>query len=200
MSIVRTIFTRAFGQPRGLLGRLGGVIMARMNADCGAWVADLLEVRPGDAVLEVGYGPGVIIQRLAQLSSSGLVAGIDQSQEMFQQASARNATEIQGKRVDLKCGSVESLPFNNNSFDKVIAINSIQVWPDAIRGLREVRRVMKPGGRIALGFTAYSGQPNKGLAEVLTEAGFSEAHVVESDRRFCALATKPSETQDGGLP
>jgi ubiquinone/menaquinone biosynthesis C-methylase UbiE len=194
MSIVRTIFMRAFGRPQGLLGRLGGVIMARMNADCGAWVTDLLEVRPDDAVLEVGFGPGVIIQRLASRASSGRVAGIDQSQEMFQQASARNAAEIQGKHVDLKCGSVESLPFNDNSFDKVIAINSMQVWPDAIGGLREIRRVMTPGGRIALGFTPYSGQPSSGLLEILTEAGFVEARMVESARGFCALATKPSES------
>jgi ubiquinone/menaquinone biosynthesis C-methylase UbiE len=184
---------RAFGRPQGLLGKLGGLIMARMNADCGAWVADLLEVHAGDAVLEVGFGPGVIIQRLASLASPGHVAGIDQSQEMFQQASARNAAEIRGQRVDLKCGSVESLPFIDDSFDKVIAINSMQVWPDAIRGLREIRRVMKPGGRIALGFTPYSGQVNGGLAQTLTEAGFTEAHVVESDRGFCALATRPSE-------
>ena len=39
-----------------VLGRLGGVIMARMNADCGAWVSDLLKVGPNDSVLEVGFG------------------------------------------------------------------------------------------------------------------------------------------------
>jgi hypothetical protein len=54
-----------------------------------------------------------------------------------------------------------------------------------------MRRVMKPGGKIALGFTPYSGQPNKGLAEALTAAGFRDAHVVEADKGFCALATKP---------
>lgn len=194
MSIVQTIFMRAFGRPQGMLGRLGGVIMARMNADCGAWVADLLEVRPGDGVLEVGFGPGVIIQRLASLTTSGLVAGIDQSQEMLDQASTRNATAIQSRRVDLRCGSVESLPFHDNSFDKVIAINSMQVWPDTNPGLREIRRVMKPDGRIALGFTPYSGQAKSGLEKTLTEAGFVEAQVVESARGFCALAAKPSES------
>jgi len=194
MRFVRTIFTRAFGRPQGVLGRLGGVIMARMNAECGAWVTDLLEVRPGDEVLEVGFGPGVIIQRLARLASSGRVSGIDQSQEMFEQACARNATAIQSKRVELKRGSVASLPFGDDSFDKAIAINSMQVWPDAILGLREVRRVMKPGGSIALGFTAYSGQPLHGLVETLGAAGFGSARVVESDRAFCALATKPCET------
>jgi ubiquinone/menaquinone biosynthesis C-methylase UbiE len=109
---------------------------------------------------------------------------------MVEQAHARNASAIQEGRVDLRCGSVESLPFGDETFDKALAINSMQVWPDAIVGLREIRRVVKSGGAIALGFTQYSGQPNKGLTETLTTAGFERAHVVESGRGFCALAKR----------
>jgi ubiquinone/menaquinone biosynthesis C-methylase UbiE len=164
--------------------------MARMNADCGAWVADLLEIAPSDRVLEVGFGPGVVIQRLSKLTSAGHVAGIDASHEMVRQARARNAQAIQSGRVDLRQGSAESLPFDDNSFDKALAINSMQVWSDAPAGLREMRRVMNPGGKLALGFTPYSGQPNRGLTERLTAAGFVNAHVVEGDKGFCALAIK----------
>jgi hypothetical protein len=80
MSIVQTIFMRGFGRPRGILGRLGGMIMARI--DCGAWVTDFIEVGLGDRVLEVGFRPGIVFERLAKLASSGRVAGIDQSQKM----------------------------------------------------------------------------------------------------------------------
>lgn len=92
---------------------------------------------------------------------------------------------------DLRRGSVEKLPFEGESFDKVLSINSMQVWPDAVAGLREIRRVMKAGGRIALGFTSRSGQPKGGLIEVLSAAGFRDARVVETDGDFCALATRP---------
>lgn len=190
MRLMRSILLRSFGRPQGTLGRFGGVIMARMNADCGIWVIDLLEVGPNDRVLEVGFGPGVVVQRLAKLAVAGHVAGIDQSREMVEQARARNATIVQDGRVELRHGSVESLPFDGNSFDKALAINSMQYWPQAVAGLQEVRRVMKAGGSIALGFTPYSGQPNKGLTEALTAAGFKQGHVVESDKGFCALATK----------
>jgi len=189
MGVTRTILMQMFGRPRGVPGRLGGIIMARTNADCGAWVTELLEIGPCDSVLEVGFGPGVIIQRLAQLA--GRTSGIDPSQEMVAQARARNAIAIKDGRVDLRRGSVEHLPFDDNAFDKALAINSMQVWPDSAAGLREMRRVMKPGGRVALGFTPYSGQQNEGLTQTLTAAGFTKATVVEKDGWFCALALKP---------
>jgi ubiquinone/menaquinone biosynthesis C-methylase UbiE len=191
MSVTQNMLMHMFGRPQGMLGRLGGIIMTRMNEACGAWVTELLEVAPNDTVLEVGFGPGVIIQRLSKLASTGHVAGIDPSREMVEQARARNSTTIQNRRVDLRRGSVDSLPFDDNSFEKVLAINSMQVWSDAAAGLQEIRRVMKPAASIALGFTIYSRQPNKGLTELLTAAGFTNANVMVKDKWFCALASKP---------
>jgi ubiquinone/menaquinone biosynthesis C-methylase UbiE len=106
------------------------------------------------------------------------------------QARARNAIAIEIGRVDLRLGSAESLPLGDDTFDKPLAINSMQVWRDTAAGLREMRRGMKPAGRVALGFTVYSGQPNQGLPEILRAAGFTNAHVVEKDKWFCALASK----------
>jgi ubiquinone/menaquinone biosynthesis C-methylase UbiE len=191
MSVVHRIFMRMFGCPQGILGRLGGIIMARSNQPCAAWVIDLLDIQPHDSVLEVGFGPGVGLQLLARLASAGYVAGVDYSEAMVAQATARNAQTIEHGRVDLRHGSVERLPFADQSFDKALAINSMQVWPDAGAGLREMRRVLRPGGSIALGFTPYAGQPKSGLPEMLTAAGFTAAHVVEAEEGFCALAINP---------
>jgi ubiquinone/menaquinone biosynthesis C-methylase UbiE len=191
MSVVHSILLRTFGRPKGILGRLGGIIMARMNQKCAAWVIDLLDIQPNDRVLEVGFGPGVGIQLLARSASAGYVAGVDYSEEMIDQAISRNVKAIESGLVDLRHGSVERLPFEDNTFDKALAINSMQVWPDAVAGLQEIRRVIKTGGRIALGFTPHSGQPNRGLPEMLATAAFTEAHVVESELGFCALAIKP---------
>jgi ubiquinone/menaquinone biosynthesis C-methylase UbiE len=192
MSIVRRILMRMFGRPKGILGRLGGVIMAHTNQQCAAWAIDLLGVQPNDRVLEVGFGPGVGIQLLARSVPGGYIAGVDPSAEMVRQAKARNVKAIEGGRVDLRCGSVESLPFGDETFDKALAINSMQVWPDAVSGLREMRRIMKPGGKIALGFTPYSGQSKSGLPEMLTAAAFTEAQVAETELGFCALAIASS--------
>lgn len=189
--MIDDLMKHMFGVPRGVLGRMGGRFMARMNADCGAWVAGHLHIRVDDKVLEVGFGPGVIIQHLAALAQAGRVAGIDLSKEMVAQASARNAPAIEKGVVDLHHGSVDSLPFADDTFDKVLTVNSMQLWPDRIRGLRQLLRVMKPRAILAVGFTPYSGQKKNGVTEVLVEAGFIEPQLKEFKSCFCAVVMKP---------
>jgi ubiquinone/menaquinone biosynthesis C-methylase UbiE len=182
---------RMFGHPKGILGRLGGVIMARVNRDAAAQIIELLNVRPDDKVLEIGFGPGVAIQLLLQRLPAGSVAGVDQSQEMVSQAAARNADALRNRSADLRYGSAERLPFADHTFDKALAINSMQAWPDARAGLREIWRVLKHGGIVALGFTVNSGQPKQGVAESLAAAGFAQARIVDGSKLFCVIATKP---------
>jgi ubiquinone/menaquinone biosynthesis C-methylase UbiE len=191
MNPVAALLMRMFGRPSGILGRFGGMIMARTNADFGVWVCDLLEIEPADRVLEVGFGPGVIIRCASERAHEGWVAGIDLSREMVEQARIRNAPAIREGRVDLRYGSVASLPFHDGGFDKALAINSMQVWPDASAGLLEMRRVMKPGGRIALGFTRHSGQESAGLEDALGAVNFADTRLVRIGDGFCLLATKP---------
>jgi ubiquinone/menaquinone biosynthesis C-methylase UbiE len=104
---------------------------------------------------------------------------------------ARNAITIETGRVELRRGSVDDLPFDDDTFHKAMAINSMQIWRDGVGGLREMRRVLKSGGTVALGFTPYSGQRNEGLTEKLSDAGLTGPRVVMKDENFCALATKP---------
>lgn len=190
LGIVDSLLMQMFGRPKGILGQLGGFILARTKHDFTQWVIDLLEIQPDEKVLEVGFGPGVGIEILATAVSTGYVAGVDYSQEMVKQARVRNEKAIETGLVQLQYGSVEKLPFANDTFDKALAINSMQVWSDAMVGLRSIWRVMKVGGKIALGFTPHSGQSSTGLSEMLTTAGFTEAHLVETDRGFCVLASK----------
>jgi SAM-dependent methyltransferase len=185
MSLAQRILMRMFGRPEGVLGRLGGIILARTNRSFAHELVSSLEIGASEKVLEVGFGPGVAIALLAQAANAGRVAGVDPSGEMVKQATARNAAAIRTGLVDLRRGTVASIPFEDNAFDTVIAINSMQVWPDATAGPREA-----VGGRVALGFTPNAGQPRTGLTQMLAAAGFDGAHLVELRGGFCALARK----------
>ena len=72
----------------------------------------------------------------------------------------------------------------------ILISGNMQLWPDAGAGLREIARVVRGGGRVALGFTPYSGQPKSGVAEALAAAGFTTPQMVQQSENFCGLATK----------
>ncbi len=187
---MKWLLRRAFAEPRGVLGRIGGRVMARTNDDAVRRTLSLLDVRPTDRVLEVGFGPGVGIERASAAASEGFVAGVDASEAMVDQARRRNAAAIASGRVDLRLGSALDLPFDDESFDAAFSVNSMQVWPDAAAGLREIRRVLKPGGRVAVAFTPRAGQPTDELVGLLSRAGFESVQLEEGTAATCALARK----------
>jgi ubiquinone/menaquinone biosynthesis C-methylase UbiE len=94
---------------------------------------------------------------------------------------------IYGGRVDLRLGSVANLPFASDTVDMAVAINSMQVWPDPSASLGKLRRVTKPGDRIALGFTAKAAQDAEDAMELIRSAGFDEPDVVRRRKDFCIL-------------
>ena len=107
--------------------------MARMNRSLAGRTVALLDVQPHDRVLEIGFGPGVGIElATSSVVSSGHVEGVDVSEEMVEQARVRNVEAIQRGKVELRRGSAEALPFAPEMFDKAMAINAMQVWPDAV--------------------------------------------------------------------
>jgi ubiquinone/menaquinone biosynthesis C-methylase UbiE len=154
MSIGRTILMRMFGHPRGLLGRLGGVILARTDRRHAAWGVDLLAAQREDSVLDVGCGPGVAVQMLA--GTARHVAGIDPSAEMLRQATKRDAAANSEGHVELRQDSSDRIGFEDASFDKVLAINPTHLLPDALAGLREVSRLLRQGGQLTMALTTYS--------------------------------------------
>jgi ubiquinone/menaquinone biosynthesis C-methylase UbiE len=138
-----------FGRPSGVLGRVAGWLMARTDAD-DRWVVDLLDVEPTDRVLDVGCGPGVTIRLLAERATAGFVAGVDPSEVMVRQATARNRAAVAQGRVELRRAGVSELPYPDGHFTKACAVHSLYFWPSLEQGLRELRRVLVPDGRLVL--------------------------------------------------
>ena len=139
-----------FGHPRGLLGRIVGKILAAENRERIEWTVRKLKPQPDDHILEIGFGPGVSIEFLAQHVQQGQIAGVDISDVMVEQATKRNQVAVQAGRVDLRVGTATDLPYEARSFDTVLAINSLHHWGDVSRGLQNVYRVLKPGGQVVI--------------------------------------------------
>lgn len=152
MSAIGKGIVRQFGRPSGPIGALAGLIMRMRpsNRLRNLRTLELLDIRPGDRVLEVGFGPGLAVARAAELVLSGKVVGIDHSELMLRQATRRNAGAIRAGRVELLLGSAEALPRFAAAFDKVLAVNVYQFWQDPASALDALRRAMNPGGSIAL--------------------------------------------------
>jgi SAM-dependent methyltransferase len=152
--LMRPLFQQ-FARPSGWLGRIAGSMMAKA-ADDDRWLVDLLDSQPEDRVLEVGFGPGVAIELLAARVSRGLVAGIDPSEVMVRQATNRNRRAVQAGRVQLRQATVSALPFPDGSFTSALTLHSIYFWPSLEQGLRELYRVLSPGGRLAIAVRMYA--------------------------------------------
>jgi SAM-dependent methyltransferase len=152
VSAARSAIVDQFGRPRGPLGALVALIMRvrPSNRLRNVRTLELLDLRPEDRVLEVGFGPGLAVERAAELASAGKVVGLDHSELMLRQATRRNREAIREGRVELLLGSADALPRLDGRFDKVLAVNVYMFWADPVAVLQGLRAAMKPGGAIAL--------------------------------------------------
>lgn len=110
----------------------------------GAWKA--LDLRDGMRVLEIGFGNGLFFPELAKQAKDLTLHGLDFSADMVQQATANNDALIAEGVLSLTHGASDRMPFADASFDRIFCINVVYFWDDPAAHLREVRRVLKPGG------------------------------------------------------
>jgi SAM-dependent methyltransferase len=209
LTAVRALDHDVIGQahhPRGAAGRVTAWEMAHRpsNRQRSGWVVSLLGVQPADQVLEIGFGPGLAVAKLAR-AGAGHVYGIDHSGVMLRQASKRNAAAIRAGRVTLIKGSVDQIPpALDGPFDAILAVNSLAFWPAPAQRLAELRRRLAPGGRIAIasqprcpGATAdTSRSAAREIENLLRDAGFthlSTQTLALSPPVACVLAASPGQ-------
>jgi len=188
MSLKQNIMAQ-FKQPHGLVGNLAGFIMANRpsNIERNGWTLDLLELKPMDHILEIGFGPGIAIEKASQIVTDGLIAGIDHSETMLIQARKKNSAAIQRNRVELFLGTVETLPAFDRPFNKIYSANVVQFWDDPVAIFKKLRTLLAPGGIIATTYMPrHSGAKDadahtkaKEIRKQLEDAGFSSIRVEE---------------------
>ncbi len=127
-----------------------GRVMEAINRAPNREAIAALAIAPADVVVELGFGPGRAIEALAECAPLGRIYGVDPSTEMFAVASRRNHHSIDSGRVTLMRGHIQDLRLKAESVDKILGVNVVYFLDEGGGELREARRLLKPGGKLAL--------------------------------------------------
>ena len=161
-------------------------------------------------MIEVGFGPGDLISRIAAVVTQGSVAGVDFSPEMVALCTKRFAALVQSGRVELRCAGAEDIPYDSGRFTKACTVNTVYFWSDPAGPLGELWRVLRMGGRLVVafspratmekiwvtkhGFTLY--EPDE-IRSLLEDAGFGDVEMIPDPgprKEFiCAIGTKKAQ-------
>jgi SAM-dependent methyltransferase len=133
--------------PSGLFGRLIFWVMGRETREDNRIAVELLDVRATDRVLEIGFGHGRTLPQLTERARDGFVAGIDPSPVMVARAKRRY-------RLPLHEATGAQIPYDDASFDRICSVHTVYFWREPQRDFAEIRRVLRPDGKLVLGFRA----------------------------------------------
>lgn len=165
-----------------------------------------MALRPEDDVLEIGFGGGGLLAMILA-ATSGDIVGVDHSRAMCGRARRRFRQE---PRLRLVQGAVDMLPLGDGSVDKACSVNNLYFWPDPAEGMKELARVIRPGGTFSLcfeppeelrkwpghrfGFALYE---EAEVAALMHQAGFARLRRAEGkgrkpDRFLCLTGERVS--------
>jgi ubiquinone/menaquinone biosynthesis C-methylase UbiE len=188
---------RQLGNPEGAVGLAVAQWLNENNKQAIAKSVALLNVKPGNRVLEIGFGNGRAVPDLIAQAADVHYAGIDISPTMVAEASTFNAALVAAGRATFHLGSAERMPYADDTFDRGFSIGVIHFWTDPAGCLAELRRVLRPGGSMLMACLAPREAPDFAKPEygfhlrdaatwdaLCCAAGFADVHVetIESEQ------------------
>jgi len=199
-------------QPSGWMGKIVLWSMNRRHSGLTDWGLGHIQIGSSDVILDVGCGGGRTVDKLARAAPRGKVYGIDHAEQSVAASRAFNRQWLERGTVEIRRASVTELPFPDATFDLVTAIETHFWWADLASGMREIWRVLKPGGRLVIIAEFYNGGRHAKYAErisryttmavlsveehrrMFTEAGFDDIRLSEDEAKgwICVVGGKPS--------
>ncbi len=137
-----------FAKPTGFFGKILAKGMAWGHKDFYKNTAKVLNLTRDDTYLEIGFGSGLFIKKY--VSHVSKIAGLDYSEDMVKLANDINKMLVESGKAEFKQGDVSSIPWDNTEFSIVVAIETFFFWSEPEKSLKEIYRVLKPGGRLVI--------------------------------------------------
>lgn len=145
-------FGRQLRRPTGEYGIEVGQIMNQSNKVFYDDVFNLLPQTPAGKLLEIGFGNGIFFKNYLSKQPNLALTGLDFSETMLSEATKNNKDLLENGSLKLHLGDSLKMPFPDNNFDHVVAINTLYFWPSVQEQLNEIKRVLKKGGDLFLGY------------------------------------------------
>ena len=168
-------------KPSGLIGRVITKIWSFYFKKLSLWAIKQTTISDNYRILEIGYGGGSTIKNLLALNKNLEIQGIDISKESYRTAQRVHSDSIRKGSVQLKIGNVENMPYQNNYFDRIFAIQTHIFWKDIKKSFQEVYRVMSSNSTLIIAsekekinyhMTDY--RTSHEFIQLLTSIGFSK--------------------------
>jgi len=193
-------------KPSGMEGKTVADEMNKSHFELTGWGLDKVDIKENFIMLDVGCGGGKTINRLAGMVESGKVIGMDYSKDCVQWSKEFNSDFIDEDKVEVYNSSAEELPFEDDKFDLVTAVETIYFWPNLSGCLKEIRRVLKPSGKLIIinemymdndsrkEYEEYLGKMNiyapEQLRKIIAESGYKNIKMeIKEDRHWiCYIA------------
>ena len=137
---------RQLANPEGTVGIEVAEYLNKNNREANARALALLDVQAASHVLEIGFGNGRAAPEVTRQAADVEYVGIDISPTMVDEANRFNAALVAAGRASFHLASAACMPFADASFDRILAIGVVHFWQDPLVQLREIHRVMRPGG------------------------------------------------------
>jgi ubiquinone/menaquinone biosynthesis C-methylase UbiE len=185
--------------------------MSDWNAETADWYAenfgeyatnrlgvDALALADDACVVDVGCGTGAALRHASKRDLKGKLIGVDPVPRMVEIARERLAGHAAADRIEFKVGSAEEIPVEDSCADVVLAFDSFDHWQDQARGLAEIKRILRPKGRLAMikdGGVPGGAASRQAHARHLTDAQFTieeEKSIREGDVKFTLWICSPS--------
>ncbi len=183
---LKQILVNQVRKPKGKLGRIIVSGMNKGHAKLAKWGLSNFSIETNSNILDIGCGGGANIKYFAEIITDGKVYGIDYSEEAVYISMKTNKQYIDKRIVEIYKGSVSSLPFKDSYFDLVTGFEAYYFWPDLIRDLREIYRVLKPNGHLILINEGYisNNEKTRKKAENWSKLGNFPIHTPSEYREF----------------